>query len=62
MAQIFPKNELFTDHMSIAELREKHDALKMEGLKLEAQIKQNQDSLDTLLRMQQRSFSIITLH
>lgn len=40
--------------MSITDIREKHDTLKMEAVKLEAQIKQLQDSLDTLLRFQQR--------
>lgn len=54
LSQIFPKNELVTDYMTITEVREKHDALKMESVKLEAQIKQFQDSLDTLLRFQQR--------
>ena len=54
LAQIFPKNELVTDYMSITELREKHDALKMDIAKLETQIKQNEESLDTLLRIQQR--------
>lgn len=54
LAQLLPKNELVTDYMSITDIREKHDTLKMEAVKLEAQIKQLQDSLDTLLRFQQR--------
>lgn len=54
LAQLLPKNELVTDYMAPGDVREKHDALKAESVKLEAQIKQLQDSLDTLLRIQQR--------
>lgn len=61
IAQLFPKNELVTSYTSVSEIREKHDALKMEMVKLEAQIKQLQDSLDTLLRIQQRSVYVRVL-
>lgn len=40
--------------MSLTDIKEKNDSLKMETIKLETQIKQLQDSLDTLLRIQQR--------
>lgn len=42
------------EYMSVAEVREKHDSLKMEIVKIEAHIKQLQDALDNLLRLQQR--------
>lgn len=54
LAQLLPKNELVIDYMTPGDVREKHDSLKAEAVKLEAQIKQLQDSLDTLLRIQQR--------
>ncbi|KAK7605118.1 hypothetical protein V9T40_006976 [Parthenolecanium corni] len=55
LAQLLPKNELVVDYMSVGEVKEKHDSLKMEIVKIEAHIKQLQDALDNLLRMQQRS-------
>ncbi|KAJ8976792.1 hypothetical protein NQ317_014135 [Molorchus minor] len=49
------KNELVIDRLSAVQIKPSHDALKKEALDLEAQIRQIQDALDTLLRIQQRS-------
>lgn len=49
------KDELVIDRLSAVQVRPSHDALKKEAFDLETQIRQIQDSLDTLLRIQQRS-------
>ncbi|XP_066994255.2 SH3 and cysteine-rich domain-containing protein 3 isoform X5 [Anabrus simplex] len=49
------KNEIVVDRLSSVSARARYDALRKEELELETQIKQLQDSLDTLLRIQQRS-------
>lgn len=58
LAQLLPKNELVVEYMSVAEVREKYDSLKMEIVKIEAHIKQLQDALDNLLRLQQRFYRL----
>lgn len=49
------KDELVIDRLSAVQVRPSYDALRKEAADLEAQIRQVQDSLDTLLRIQQRS-------
>ncbi|GLV34333.1 Stac-like [Carabus blaptoides fortunei] len=49
------KNELVVDRLAAVQVKPSHDALKKEALDLEVQIKQVQDALDTLVRIQQRS-------
>ncbi|CAG2068077.1 unnamed protein product [Timema podura] len=48
------KNELVVDRLVNLQPRSRFEALKKEALELDTQIKQLQDSLDTLLRIQQR--------
>lgn len=43
------------DRLSAVQVKPSHDALKKEAVDLDAQIRQIQDALDTLLRIQQRS-------
>uniref|UniRef100_A0A1V1FKT3 Putative cysteine-rich protein 13 n=1 Tax=Reticulitermes speratus TaxID=60591 RepID=A0A1V1FKT3_9NEOP len=49
------KNEIVVDRLASIAVRSRYDALKKEASELESQIKQLQDALDTLLRIQQRS-------
>lgn len=49
------KNELVIDRLSAVQVKPSHDALNKEAGDLEGQIRQIQDALDTLLRLQQRS-------
>ena len=49
------KDELVIDRLSAVQVRPSHDALKKEATDLEVQIRQIQEALDTLLRIQQRS-------
>lgn len=49
------KDELVIDRLSAVQLRPSHDALSKEAADLEIQIRQIKDSLDNLVRMQQRS-------
>lgn len=49
------KDELVIDRLSAVQVRPSHDALRKEANDLDSQIRQIQDSLDTLLRIQQRS-------
>ncbi|CAH1122786.1 unnamed protein product [Ceutorhynchus assimilis] len=49
------KDELVIDQLSAVQIKPSHDALKKESDDLKAQIRQIQDALDTLLRIQQRS-------
>lgn len=43
------------DQLSAVQIKPSHDALKKESDDLKVQIRQIQDALDTLLRIQQRS-------
>ncbi|KAL3268113.1 hypothetical protein HHI36_007240 [Cryptolaemus montrouzieri] len=49
------RDELVIDRLSAVQLKPSHDALSKEAADLEIQIRQIKDSLDTLVRMQQRS-------
>lgn len=49
------KDELVIDRLSAVQVRPSNDALRKEAGELEAQIRQIQDALDTLVRIQQRS-------
>uniref|UniRef100_A0A1Y1K8I5 Phorbol-ester/DAG-type domain-containing protein n=2 Tax=Photinus pyralis TaxID=7054 RepID=A0A1Y1K8I5_PHOPY len=49
------KDQLVIDRLSAVQVQPAHDALKKESADLDAQIRQIQDSLETLLRIQQRS-------
>ncbi|XP_045474665.1 uncharacterized protein LOC123680682 isoform X2 [Harmonia axyridis] len=49
------KDELVIDRLSAVQLKPSHDALSKEAADLEIQIRQIKDSLDTLVRVQQRS-------
>jgi uncharacterized protein involved in exopolysaccharide biosynthesis len=52
------KNEVVVDRLASIAVRSRYDALKKEASELESQIKQLQDALDTLLRIQQRYVSL----
>ncbi|XP_066244795.1 guanine nucleotide exchange factor VAV2 isoform X7 [Euwallacea similis] len=49
------RDELVIDQLSAVQIKPSHDALKKESDDLKVQIRQIQDALDTLLRIQQRS-------
>lgn len=49
------RDELVVDRLSALQIKPSHDALKKESQDLEIQVRQIQDALDTLLRIQQRS-------
>lgn len=49
------KDELVIDQLSAVQIKPSHDALKKESDDLKVQIRQIQEALDTLLRIQQRS-------
>lgn len=49
------KNEIVVDRLASVSARGRYEALRKEAQDLEAQIKQLQDALDTMLRIQQRS-------
>lgn len=49
------KDELVIDRLSALQVKPSYDALRKEAADLDAQIRQIQDALDTLLRIQQRS-------
>ncbi|RZB39395.1 uncharacterized protein BDFB_003178 [Asbolus verrucosus] len=49
------KDELVIDRLSAVQVKPSHDVLRKEAADLEAQIRQIQDALETLLRIQQRS-------
>ncbi|XP_049954638.1 uncharacterized protein LOC126470681 [Schistocerca serialis cubense] len=49
------KNEIIVDRLASVSVRTRLDTLRKEAMDLEQQMKQNQDALDTLLRIQQRS-------
>lgn len=52
------KNEVVVDRLASIAIRNRYEALKKEASELESQIKQLQDALDTLLRIQQRYVSL----
>jgi uncharacterized protein involved in exopolysaccharide biosynthesis len=52
------KNEIVVDRLASIAVRSHYEALKKEAAELEGQIKQLQDALDTLLRIQQRYVSL----
>ncbi|CAH1154321.1 unnamed protein product [Phaedon cochleariae] len=49
------KDELVIDRLSAVQIKPSHEALRKESQDLELQIRQIQDAVDTLLRVQQRS-------
>ncbi|XP_075235389.1 SH3 and cysteine-rich domain-containing protein isoform X1 [Lycorma delicatula] len=49
------KNEIVIDRLASIQIRQKYESLRIEAMELETQIKQLQDALDTMLRIQQRS-------
>uniref|UniRef100_A0A8D8Y8F2 SH3 and cysteine-rich domain-containing protein 2 n=2 Tax=Cacopsylla melanoneura TaxID=428564 RepID=A0A8D8Y8F2_9HEMI len=49
------KNELVIDRLASLDVKSRYESLRNESAELEAQIKQLQDALDTLSRIQQRS-------
>lgn len=49
------KDELVLDGLTIAQIKPSYDVLSKEAQDLDAQIKQIQEALTTLLRIQQRS-------
>jgi predicted nucleic acid-binding Zn-ribbon protein len=53
------KSEIVVDRLASIAVRSRYEALKKEASELESQIKQLQDALDTLLRIQQRYVSVI---
>ncbi|XP_008476728.1 uncharacterized protein LOC103513661, partial [Diaphorina citri] len=49
------KNELVIDRLASLDVKSRYESLRTEAAELETQIKQLQDALDTLSRIQQRS-------
>ncbi|XP_046668612.1 uncharacterized protein LOC124359657 isoform X10 [Homalodisca vitripennis] len=49
------KNELVVDRLASVQVRSRYETLRVEAAELETQIKQLQDALDTMARIQQRS-------
>uniref|UniRef100_A0A1B6CG85 Phorbol-ester/DAG-type domain-containing protein n=1 Tax=Clastoptera arizonana TaxID=38151 RepID=A0A1B6CG85_9HEMI len=49
------KNELVADRLASIQIHSRYETLRVEALELETQIKQLQDALDTMIRIQQRS-------
>ncbi|XP_054275367.1 uncharacterized protein LOC128994676 isoform X10 [Macrosteles quadrilineatus] len=49
------KNEVVVDRLASIQVRSRYEALRVEAVELETQIKQLQDALDTMVRIQQRS-------
>ncbi|XP_065155671.1 uncharacterized protein Stacl isoform X4 [Atheta coriaria] len=49
------KDELVIDRLSAVQVRPSHDALRKEAVDLDLQIRQINDALETLIRLQQRS-------
>lgn len=48
------RNELVADRLAAVQVRSKYEALRVEAVELETQIKQLADALDTMVRIQQR--------
>lgn len=48
------KNELIVDRLASIQIRSRYETLRVEAAELETQIKQLQDALDTMVRIQQR--------
>ena len=53
-SSLFLKDELVFDRLAAFSVRTKYDALKKEVTDFETQIRQLNDCLDTLVRMQER--------
>lgn len=56
MAQLALKNDLVVDRLASLDVRAGYDTIRAELMDLESQIKQIQDSVETLKRLQQRFF------
>ena len=54
------KDEVIQDRLTLVSLRNRSEGLKKEMAELESDMRQLQDALDTLLRMQTRSVTIET--
>lgn len=48
------KNELIVDRLASVPVRSRYEALRVEAVELETQIKQLTDALDTMIRIQHR--------
>lgn len=48
------KNEIVLDRLASLDVKSRYESLRNEAAELETQIKQLQDTLDTLSRIQQR--------
>lgn len=59
MAQLALKNELVVDRLANLDVRAGYDTIRAELMDLESQMKQIQDSMETLKRLQQRFCQII---
>lgn len=58
MAQLALKNELVVDRLANLDVRAGYDTIRAELMDLESQMKQIQDSVETLKRLQQRFYSL----
>lgn len=56
MAQLTLKNELVVDRLANLDVRAGYDTIRAELMDLESQMKQIQDSVETLKRLQQRFY------
>lgn len=54
MAQLALRNELVVDRLASLDVRAGYDTIRAELMDLESQMKQIQDSVETLKRLQQR--------
>jgi len=57
MTQLALKNELVVDRLASLDVRAGYDTIRAELMDLESQMKQIQDSVETLKRLQQRSYA-----
>lgn len=58
MAQLALKNELVVDRLANLDVRAGYDTIRAELMDLESQMKQIQDSVETLKRLQQRFYLV----
>lgn len=56
MTQLALKNELVVDRLANLDVRAGYDTIRAELMDLESQMKQTQDSVETLKRLQQRLY------
>lgn len=56
MSQLALKNDLVVDRLASLDVRTGYDTIRAELMDLESQMKQIQDSVETLKRLQQRFF------